>query len=210
MAQIGFVPRRLFKSVKFIGRVLRAAHFSLLACVTLCQGAEAKPYGLDTRQPVGPFLNNIMPTTTPGVSGTWKTVKAFPNLSFQDPTYLCAEPGTNRLYVCGREGYIWYFSNDPNATEKNLFLDLHWHVQGWDDCGILGMVFHPEFGKAGSTNRGYVYVWYQYTCTNILGSADARPPLEIPTYNRLSRFTVPPGSLEADPDSEHVMINLFD
>jgi uncharacterized repeat protein (TIGR03806 family) len=188
----------------------RLTFLLLLGLALACPVAQAKPYGLDARQPIGPFLNNVMPETAPGLSGSWKTVKAFPNLTFQDPTFFCVQPGTNRLYVCGREGFIWYFENDPNVSEKKLFLDLHWHVQGWDDCGILGMVFHPEFGKAASTNRGYVYVWYQYTRTNILGSADARPPLEIPTYNRLSRFTVPDGSLEADPDSETILINQFD
>src|SRR5215510_7916117 len=103
--------------------------------VVLAHSAPAKPYGLDARPPSGPFLNNVMPPTTPGITGSWATAKAFPYLTFQDPTFLVVEPGTNRLYVCGREGYIWYFPNDPNVTEKKLFLDLHWHVQGWDDCG---------------------------------------------------------------------------
>src|ERR1043166_6299691 len=128
------------------------ANLLVLCSCIYCQPANAKPYGLESRPAVGPFLNGTLPDRAPGIAGGWMTVKAFPFLTFQDPTFLVAEPGTNRLYACGREGYIWYFTNDPNATEKKLFLDLHWHVQGWDDCGILGLVFHPEFGKANSTN----------------------------------------------------------
>ncbi|MDB6018478.1 MAG: glucose/sorbosone dehydrogenase domain protein, partial [Pedosphaera sp.] len=167
------------------------------------------PYGLEVRPPVGAFLNGALPRVAPGPSGAWTTVNAFPNLTFQDPAFLVGEPGTNRLYVCGREGYIWFFTNNPNTATKTLFLDLHAHTQGWDDCGLLGMAFHPEFGQAGSTNRGYIYVCYQYTA-NVQGSAVTRPDHTIPSYNRLSRFTVPTGSLVADPNSELVLINQFD
>ncbi|MDB6125051.1 MAG: hypothetical protein JWQ71_4044 [Pedosphaera sp.] len=169
------------------------------------------PYGQDTRNPVGPFFNNILPRIAPGDSGAWTTVNAFPNLTFQDPVFLIPEPGTNRLYVGGREGHIWFFTNSSNTTSKTLFLDLHNNTQGWDDCGLLAMAFHPEYGQAGSTNKGYVYVYYQFQYpTNIQGSATTRPSFTTPSYNRLSRFTVPAGSLVADPDSELILINQFD
>ena len=167
------------------------------------------PFAMDVREPTGAFLNGVMPKVAPGPSGVWTTTKAFPNLTFQDPTFLLPEPGTTRLFVCGREGYVWCFTNDPATATKTVFLDLHEHTQGWDDCGVLGMAFHPEYGHPGSTNRGYVYVYYQYS-THILGSANARPPLETPAYNRLSRFTVPPGSSVADPKSELILFNQFD
>ncbi|MDB6112458.1 MAG: glucose/sorbosone dehydrogenase domain protein, partial [Pedosphaera sp.] len=173
--------------------------------------ASAQTYGLDTRNQIGAFLNNKLPPVASVATGDWTVVNAFPNLTFQDPTFLTFEPGANRLYVCSREGYIWSFANDPNTTTKTLFLDLSAKTQGWDDCGLLGIAFHPEYGQAGSPNRGYVYVYYQFQMPgNIQGSATVRPPAATLAYNRLSRFTVPAGSSVADPNSEVILINLFD
>ena len=77
--------------------------------------------------------------------------------------------------------------------------------QGWDDSGLLGLAFHPEFVRDGSPNRGYFYVAYNYTDRPTPGPD--RPPIDTPTYNRLSRFTVPDGAEIADPDSELVLID---
>jgi uncharacterized repeat protein (TIGR03806 family) len=204
-----------------LGRQLLPAHFMhhllrTFALVHLCSllgalSASAQIYGLDARNQIGPFLNNKLPPVASVSTGDWTVVNAFPNLTFQDPTFLTFEPGANRLYVCSREGYIWFFTNDPNTTTKTLFLDLSAKTQGWDDCGLLGIAFHPEYGQAGSPNRGYVYVYYQYQMPgNIQGSATVRPPADTLSYNRLSRFTVPTGSAVADPNSEVILINLFD
>ena len=70
------------------------------------------------------------------------------------------------------------------------------------------MAFHPEFHQAGSPNRGYVYVYYSYSPNPVPGPN--APPFDTPTYDRLSRFTVPDGSLVADPNSELVLVNQYD
>jgi uncharacterized repeat protein (TIGR03806 family) len=194
--------------MRFLSRTV--AVFGIL-CLQHEAPIFAQSYGLDTRSPIGAFLNQKMPPATTVPSGAWTVVNAFPSLTFQDPTCLVPEPGSNRLYVGSREGYIWFFNNDPNTTTKTLFLDLSAQTQGWDDCGLLGFAFHPQFGQAGSPNRGYVYVYYQYQVPgNIKGSATSRPPSDTQSYNRLSRFTVPDGSSVADPNSELVLINQFD
>ena len=84
---------------------------------------------------------------------------AFPNLSFTDPVAMKPEPNGNRLFVVGKLGQIWYFDNDPAATTKTLFLDIASRVQVTDNAGLVGLVFHPEFGQAGSPNRGYFYIF---------------------------------------------------
>ena len=193
-------------SISAYGLALIAIHFALGGT-----NAAAQTYGLSSRSPVGSFLNQKMPSASTMASGAWTVVNAFPNLTFQNPTFLTCEPHTNRLYVCGREGKIWFFANDPNTTTKTVFLDLSAQTQGWDDCGLLGFVFHPQYGQAGSPNRGYIYVYYQYQLPgNIQGSSTVRPGESTPSYNRLSRLTVPDGSLVADPNSELVLINQFD
>ncbi|MGH7996353.1 MAG: PQQ-dependent sugar dehydrogenase, partial [Opitutaceae bacterium] len=114
------------------------------------------------------------------------------------------------IYVCGRQGKIWYFDDSPYATTKHVFLDLSAQTQGYSDSGVLAMAFHPQFGQAGSPNRGYVYVYYNYTPGPIVGSESSEPYYVTPSYDRLSRFTVPDGSDVADPNSELVLINQFD
>ena len=167
--------------------------------------AAAQPYGLDTRTSVRPFLNDRMPPDQPE-AGKWVVVPAFPNLTFQNPVGLIPEPGSNRLCVHSREGRIYAFENDPAVRETQLFLDISSRTQGWDDCGLLGMAFHPEYGRTNSPNRGYVYIFYQYSSDPIPGPA--RPPEKTAAYNRLSRFTVPDGSRSADPNSRPKSSNM--
>jgi glucose/arabinose dehydrogenase len=145
----------------------------------------------------------------PGGMG-YAAVNAYPNLTFQDPTVFIPEPGTNLIFVCEREGKIWYFANDPTTSTKTLFLDLSGQTQGYNDSGILGMAFHPQFGQAGSPNRGYFYIYYNYTPGPVVGSQAAPPSNLTPSYDRLSRFTVPDGTNVADPSSELVLVNQFD
>ena len=77
------------------------------------------------------------------------------------------------------------------------FLDLRDRVtrtfegSEWNEMGLLGIVFHPDFA-----NNGYVYVYY-----SAIGTA-AGWPLEA----RLSRFTSHDGGLTADPNSEVVIL----
>jgi hypothetical protein len=73
--------------------------------------------------------------------------------------------------VCQREGTIIFFDNAPGTTNKTTFLDVRSRTQGYDDCGMLGMAFHPEFRMPGSTNRGYVYVYYNYSPSPVIPAA---------------------------------------
>lgn len=186
--------------------MLRTLHLFIAIGLWSCAafGLFGQTPGLDQRAAVGPFLNNSFPKKEQ-TSSTWQAVEAFPQLQFDDPTCFVPEPRTNRLYVGGRQGAIYFFENDPAATNKTLFLDLTAQTQGYDDCGLLGMAFHPEYGIGGSPNRGYVYVYYSFSVEPIVN-----PAVEAPGYNRLSRFTVPDGSLMADTNSELVLINQFD
>jgi uncharacterized repeat protein (TIGR03806 family) len=182
-------------------------------CVLCVQGLRAAaPYGLTSRAPIGAFLNNQMPSTRPFAgSGDYGMIDPFPNLTFEDPTFLIAEPRTNRLYVCGRQGMIHHFVNSPAVTTKTLFLDIRTRTQGFEDCGLISMAFHPEWRQAGSPNRGYLYVWYQFTTNRVFPPPDRdRPDAYNGSWMRLSRFTVPDGSLVADPSSEQILINQFD
>lgn len=167
----------------------------------------AEPYGLNERIPIGAFLNGKLPPAVLIQTGKWAVVDAFTNITVDDPTMLIPEPGTDRLYVSTRQGQIFSFMNRPDAADMTEFLNLTNVTQGWDDCGLLAFAFHPDFNKTGSSKR-FVYVWYHYSPAPIIGPA--RPSSFTPGYDRLSRFTVPEGSLVADRNSEQILINQFD
>lgn len=192
-----------------VNKCLFGLSLSVILTTVVCPTpAAGQPYGLTSRAPIGPFLNGSLPESQP-TQGSYAVVKAFPNLVFFDPTFMVPEPGTNRLYVGCRQGEIFIIENLPNTTNRMVFLDLTARTQGWDDCGLLGMAFHPEFRNPGSTNRGFVYVYYNYSANPVILGSGRIPP-HTPSFNRLSRFTVPDGSLVADPNSELVLINQYD
>lgn len=167
--------------------------------------------GLDNAEPVGAFLNNVLPATTPGGANNWNVEGTLPGLSFNraitfmpDPT-----PGSNRIVVAEREGRIYYFENSANAAStKTQILDITPTVAGnvWDG-GLLNMAFHPSFG----VDSNYVYLYYSARPvngsypTNAVGQG--YPGVFFNVYSRLSRFTVNPSTMVIDPNSEVIMIN---
>jgi uncharacterized repeat protein (TIGR03806 family) len=164
-----------------------------------------KPWvsGLDERPPAAALnLPDSVQVTAPG----WTAVEAFPGLTFDFPTIFAEAPGTGKIFVAELNGRIYSFDNDPGVTEKHLVLDISQQTQG-NDCGLLGMAFHPEFNNASSPNRGYIYLQYPFTTDPIV---DGLPPAETPTRLRLSRFTVDLETLQADPASELVLIDQQD
>lgn len=182
-----------------------------LAAVTVSAGfvvnSEAESWGITARQPVGPFLNEVLPHTAPAISGKWSAVVAFPNLLFTNSVGLTAVPDSDLLCVWEREGRIWTFENSSNVTEKKLVLDIHNQCQGWDDSGLLGVAFHPGF----ATNH-FMYVFYTWVKPGtVAGDAYTRPNPVVPNHyhDRLSRFTLDSNGV-AIPGSEEVLIDQTD
>lgn len=165
---------------------------------------SAQPYGLTAPQAVGPYLNNVFPATAPTVSASWTTEIAFTNLTIDQPMFLMPYPGTNKLVVVRKPGQIVLFENRRSVSnaEVQVFLDIQSKVYVNSDSGMTGMAFHPEFGQPGSTNRGYIYVTYKWRPPGTGNSEYA--------YWRLSRFTVPDGTMTASTNSEVVMIQQLD
>ncbi|HUS35124.1 MAG TPA: PQQ-dependent sugar dehydrogenase [Verrucomicrobiae bacterium] len=179
---------------------------SLIFSLTICLLGD-----VTTRHPVPPFWGGKLPERL-ATREEFAVMNAFPHLTFEDPIGVLAEPRNGRLHVYTRQGLIYSFENSPDVSEKFVTLNIRTQTQGWDDCGLLGMAFHPEFGLPGSANRGYVYVYYQYTRSGA-GSreqraANVQPP--VVSSNRLSRFTIPDGARSADLSSELVLIDQRD
>jgi|GEM_PF-6522346 len=147
--------------------------------------------GTNSRPPMAAFLNNIMPETAPTTSANWAVVPAFPNLVFTNLLGVIAVPGTNLLCAIEREGRVWTFVNDSNATAKTLVLDISNQCQGWDDSGLLNLVFHPGF-----VTNGFMYLYYTWVIPGtVVGSPTTRPTEYVvgKYHDRLSRFTMTNG-----------------
>nr|MDH4443773.1 PQQ-dependent sugar dehydrogenase [Akkermansiaceae bacterium] len=185
-----------------------------LICITtflsLCLGstrASGQSYGLDSAPPFAAYLNGKFPTLSPDSLTTLATVNAFPGLSFDRLMLLTPYPKSNHLAIVTQPGLIYRFENRADVTNADVqtILDISSRVRNYnDDEGMTGLAFHPEFGQADSTNRGYIYVTYRWR-PNPDGGAHERHG-----YIRLSRFTVPDGQTAADPDSELVLVQNFD
>jgi uncharacterized repeat protein (TIGR03806 family) len=161
-------------------------------------------YGLDSRPPSGPFLDGRLPQAAPGISGNWSAVVAFTNLYFTNALGFAAVPGTSNVIVWEREGRVFSFTNLPSASTRTLVLDISNQCQGWDDSGLLNVVFHPGF----ATNH-FIFVYYTWvTPGTVVGSPTNRPPqfLTDAYHDRLSRFTLDAAGV-AVPGSELVLVD---
>lgn len=191
--------KKLFAVVSSLGAMLAAP-------VWAAQPAEASQ-GRATRAAARPFLGLPAVATFPQ-AGRWATAPAFPNVTFRNPVFLEPEPGTRRLFVGELEGRIYAIDETNRETgEKRLVLDLSAHTQGGWDSGMLGLAFHPDYQRADSPNRGFIYVFYSWAEEPVL---HRRPPPDFVTWTRLARFTVDPQTGRADPASELVLINQRD
>lgn len=176
--------------------------FSLILLFAVAGARAVDPYGLTARPAFAAFNNAKLPTSAPAVSGTWSTEVAFANLTFLNPMGLTQMPGTSNLVVWEREGRVYFFDKSPTTSTKTLMLDLSNQTQGWDDSGLSGLAFHPNF----TTNRT-VFLYYTYVPPGTVhGDPLTRPTLFTPNRDRLVRYTVrQDGTI--DPASETIFID---
>jgi glucose/arabinose dehydrogenase len=108
-----------------------------------------------------------------------------------------AGDGSNRLFVATQYGTIYWFENDPQATELHPFLDIRDRVMPFKpheaEEGFLGFAFHPNFKE-----NGQLFTYYSIN-----------PTKERPHVIRISRFSLKnDGSNVMDPASEEVLLEV--
>ncbi len=149
------------------------------------QAADEPPFGIDHR----------IPWTTARVIGSpepplpYTVEKIFTNITWRQPMFITAEPGTDRLFVIQQGGDtnlppgVVQFRDDPNVAHVESFLALSNRL-------VYSFAFHP-----GYRTNGYIYLF-----SNL-------PASETNRFNRIARYTVerqPPQ--RCDPQSELVII----
>lgn len=74
------------------------------------------------------------------------------------PVMLTSPPGDERRFVVDRTGYVYILDADGNQLEEP-FLDISDQLiefrQAFDERGLLGLAFHPNY-----ENNGRFYVYY--------------------------------------------------
>ena len=178
-----------------------------------------QPAGIEAPVPIGQFLDGQLPAVMPGDGEnlSWSVEPAFPNLQFNSPLVIKPHPRQNRLFVASRDGLIEHFEYDESTNSKEVFVDLTGETGVVWDGGFLGMAFHPDFGKVGSPNRNYFYVYYTakgpngefggLSCNNTCFSC-ANNGNFFGSYLRLARYEVFDGTLTVDKSTELQLFNI--
>ena len=176
----------------------------LVSGLALRSGLFSRPYGLERRPEARPYL--AFPAKPVFTSATrWTTEPAFPNVTFKNPVVMEPEPGTKRLFIGELEGAVMAIdSGKPDTAEKTTVLDLTKQTQGGFDSGLLGLAFHPEYGRPASSNRDFVYIFYSWNPQPVMVG---RPDPETVTWSRISRFKMDRATGKLRPESEQILIN---
>lgn len=138
-------------------------------------------------------LLNVPPAPPPTA---YQFVNAFPSVTFNQPLCITAPPGeTNRLFIGEKGGRIRVIPNLAAPTGANIFLNLPTLLSSRGETlatsseqGLLGLAFHPNYAA-----NGFFYVFYSVTSG---GS----------TFQRVSRFTVQAGNINAANTSSEVIL----
>ena len=118
---------------------------------------------------------------------------------FTHPLALAEPPdGSGRLFVVDQVGLIWVVTEDGRRLDTP-FLDVRDHLvdlnEGYDERGLLGLAFHPDYAE-----NGRFYVFYSVPLRE-------SAPRGFDHTNRLSEFHVSDGDPNrADHDSETVFL----
>lgn len=148
--------------------------------------------GVAKLEAVQPFFNGIFPKTTPSSAA----VKAQPvsgNVGLTTVMGIASHRNLPHLYVVGRNGPIKYIDPSVGNDTGKVFVDLSQGLFTGQDSGLMNMVFHPEYGQAGSPNRNYFYVFY----VAAVGNAQ---------FLRVSRLTATEGQNSANRNTEQILI----
>lgn len=127
----------------------------------------------------------------------WESVDEQGRIQMQRPLVLThAGDGTNRIFVAMQGGRIYVLDDDPAAASASVFLDLTGQVEVFsksaveNEEGLLGLAFHPDYGK-----NGQFYIYY---------TSHAKQPTSV-----ISRFNVSADDPnKADPESEEVLLEI--
>jgi glucose/arabinose dehydrogenase len=131
------------------------------------------------RHPIIAILGLACAFSTPGLA-TFPPLALKPISVAQIVSPVCianAGDGSGRLFVCDQAGKIWIIRDEMLLPAP--FLDLSSKLvpiaTGYDERGLLGLAFHPNFNRRDNSNQplpgfGKYYVFYSATSPNAPGT----------------------------------------
>ncbi|GMV96662.1 MAG: PQQ-dependent sugar dehydrogenase [Phycisphaerae bacterium] len=170
-----------------------------------------------------PIRAGLIPTLVAAASG-WQAgsvLAAFPQLKLEPVSVgelstpigmATANDGSNRLFITDQRGRIQIIQN--GSLLPTPFLDLGPKLVpqrtsggnlSFDERGLLGLAFHPDYSKPGAPGEGKFYAFYSAISPNAPG------PSTNPVNCRsvISEFRVMPGNPNlADPGYERVLLSF--
>lgn len=156
--------------------------------------------GLDRKVAAAPTPNtSLQLPAEPGGFG-YQMRRFLDPLTFPNAVALRTPHGeTNRLFVLERPGRIAVVP-DLGQPAREVFLDITTKVRldNFNEMGLLGFTFHPQYAA-----NGRFFVWYT-TTTSTTGAPNQR-------HDRLSEFRVRSDAPNrADPASERILLQQAD
>lgn len=116
-----------------------------------------------------------------------------------------AGDGSDRLFVVDQRGEIQIVQG--GSLLPGAFLDIEAKMvparPGFDERGLLGLAFHPDYGAAGSAGEGKFYVYYSAPETG------GTPEDPIDHRSVIAEYRVSAGDPNAaDPASERILLTF--
>src|SRR5690606_1475484 len=113
------------------------------------------------------------------------------------PNGLMVAPGdTERLFVVDQPGQVWIIRDDARLPEP--FLDVADQIVrlgifgtgdpfgDFDERGLLGLAFHPDYNTAGAAGFGRLYTYYSVPVDGPADFTTAEPPPPGREFNHQS------------------------
>ena len=119
-----------------------------------------------------------------------------------------AGDGSNRLFVADQRGKIHVIANDNLLPTPLLDIESRLVPErpGFDERGLLGLAFHPNFGQSGQFGSDKFYVYYSAPQPN--GDPDD-PVNPVDHQSVIAEYAVTgPGSNVADINSERILMTF--
>jgi glucose/arabinose dehydrogenase len=119
-----------------------------------------------------------------------------------------AGDGSNRLFITDQRGTIHVMQN--GSVLPTPFLDIESRLvperENFDERGLLGLAFHPNFGDANLPGSDKFYVYYSAPQPN--GDPN-HPTNPVNHQSVIAEYSVVgPGSNMADPASERILLSF--
>jgi len=122
-----------------------------------------------------------------------------------------AGDGSGRLFIVEQRGEIRIIEN--GTLLPAAFLDIEAKLvperPGFDERGLLGLAFHPDYASAGAAGEGKLYVYYSAVSPDATDPNDDQHPNPVNHMSVVAEYSVSAGDADlADAASERVLLTL--